>query len=316
MVRDGTVSGDMRGDRVYHDNVTFAQGTSGTGIQITYGSKIWYVDKGKSTGVTGDGMTWAKAFLTITEAIAKAGNDDVIFIGYGVYDEAATIAITQHGLRIFGPNPTGRTFGGAGLISTTSADDLMTINANRVEIAGLAFWCETNAKSGIVFGETYDPWHCFIHDCFFGYSGMDGNGGEYGLKINETNDCSDTVIERCTFHGLCTAGIALKATRSTIQDCVFQVYPATAGIAYSQVGGANPDGICLNNYFIGWGATGGTNACTGIEFGSAINPGRMLVARNIITNCDTNITASTVDVGASANQADESATTYLGVDAS
>ena len=306
----------MTGDRSYTGRNTFYQGASGAGIQLTYGSSIWYVDKGKSTGVTGDGTTWDKAFLTITEAVAKAGNDDVIFIGYGVYDEVATIAITQHGLRIIGTNPTGRTFGGCGLISTTGADDLMTINANRVEVMGLAFWCETNAKSGIVFGESYDPWHCHIHDCFFGYSGMDGNGGEYGIKLNETNDCSDTVIERCTFHGLCTAGVAVKATRSTIQDCVFQVYPATAGIAYSQVGGANPDGICINNYFIGWGATGGTNACTGIEFGSAINAGRMLVAKNIITNCDTLVTSASVDVGFVQNHSYESATSYLGVDGS
>ena len=66
---------------------------------------------------------------------------------------------------------------------------------------------------------------------------------------------------------------------------------------------------------IGWGATGATNLCTGIEFGSAINPGRMMVIGNVITNCDTLITAASVAVGASTNTTDESAATFLGIDA-
>ncbi len=311
MVRDGTVSGDMYGDRNYLGRINFSQGTSGLGLPITYGSSIWYVDKGKSTGVTGDGTTWDKAFLTITEAVAKAGDDDVIFIGYGTYAEAAKIAITQHGLRIIGINPT-RTFGGAGLITTEHLDDLMSVNANRVEITGLTFWCNTGGKNGIVFGESYDPWHCYVHNCYFGTSAQDGSGGEYGIKLNETNDCSDTVIENCTFHDFNTSAIVVKATRSRIENCIFQIYDGKTGIEYQQTAGANPDGVCLNNYMIGWGS--GSNGCTGIKFSNSINAGRMLVAKNIITNCETLVTANGCTEGFVANQSYESATTYLGID--
>ena len=309
MAKAGPVTGTYSGERTYTGRTTFAQGASGSDVQITMGSSIWYVDKGKSTGVTGGGTTWDDAFLTITEAVAAAGNDDVIYIGYGTYAEAATIAITQHGLRIIGINPT-RTFGGVALITTTCADDLMTINANRVEVTGLTFFCNTNAKSGIVFGETYDPWHCYVHNCYFGYSGQDGAGGEYGIKLNETNDCSDTIIENCTFHDLCTAGIVVKATRSRIENCIFQIYTGKIGIHYEQTGHANPDGVCLRNYMIGWGS-----GCTGIEIDNSINAGRLMIADNKICNCTTvAITTDKAQVGIVQNQAPENATTYLGID--
>jgi len=313
MVGQGIVSGNMTGDRTYSGRQTFAQGASGAGIQVTYGSNIWYVDGGKSTAVTGDGTTWDKAFLTITEAVAKAGNDDIIFIAYAVYAEAAKVAITQHGLRLIGVNPT-RTFGGAGLITTNHSDDLMSVNANRVEITGLTFWCNTGGKNGIVFGETYDPWHCYVHNCYFGTSAQDGSGGEYGIKLNETNDCSDTTIENCTFHDFNTAGIVIKATRSRVENCIFQIYNGKIGIDYQQSGSVNPEGICLNNNMVGWGA--GSNGCTGIQVAGAVTAGRILIARNVIANCETNVTGTTVDAGFCQNWADESAATYLGVDAS
>ncbi len=61
MGRDGPISGNYTGERNYTGRNTFFQGASGAGIQITMDSNIWYVDKGKTTGVTGGGTTWDDA---------------------------------------------------------------------------------------------------------------------------------------------------------------------------------------------------------------------------------------------------------------
>ena len=129
MGRDGTISGTYTGNRNYLGRVSFAQGVSGAGVQVVKDSQIWYVDKNKtSPAASGDGLTWDGAFLTVTEAVDAAGDYDVIFIGHGVYSEAATLAITQTGLKIFGAGSSGFIWGPTSLKSDTAANHLITID--------------------------------------------------------------------------------------------------------------------------------------------------------------------------------------------
>jgi len=313
MVRDGTVSGDMYGDRIYHDRVSFAQGAAGAGLQVIKDSQVWYVDGLKtSPAASGDGLTWDKAFLTLTEAVAAAGDYDVIFVGPGYYSEAATINIDQHGLKIFGTG-NGAQWGPCGFGSATSTDHILTINANRVEIAGLAFWCLTDGKDGIRIGTTYDSWNTWIHDCAFG-TGVGGNTlGEYGIKVNETEDCANTLIENNYFNYLSTAAIVVNATRCTIRNNI--IWSSAIGIDCQLTADTRANCAILDNYLVGRGTE--VSGDIGIKLNATeATDGTILIANNIITNFSTNITNAKSVLSQVNNETAADASTYLQVDAS
>ena len=313
MGRQGIVSGDYYGDRIYHDRVSFAQGAAGAGLQVIKDSQVWYVDGLKtSPAASGDGLTWDKAFLTLTEAVAAAGDYDVIFVGPGYYSEAATINIDQHGLKIFGTG-NGAQWGPCGFGSATSTDHILTINANRVEIAGLAFWCLTDGKDGIRIGTTYDSWNTWIHDCAFG-TGVGGNTlGEYGIKVNETEDCANTLIENNYFHYMSTAAIVVNATRCTIRNNI--IWSSAIGIDCELTADTRANCAILDNYLVGRGTE--VTGDIGIKLNATeATDGTILIANNIITNFSTNITAAKSVLSQVNNETAADATSYLQVDAS
>lgn len=282
----GEISGDVKGAKTFKGPCTFYQGVSGSGVQVVKDSKIWYVDKNKtSPAASGDGLTWDTAFLTVTEAIDAAGDYDVIFIGQGVYSEADTLTITQAGLKIFGAGSSGYIWGPTSLKSDVCEDHIIKVEANGVEIAGLDFIAEENGKDAIRLATTASIYKTHIHDCHFGAS-----TGEYGIYIGDTYDAVDTHIDRCEFKDCVTAGIRLNGTRCKVTNCLFFVPASGVGIIYVPDTTDRPNSAILDNYFIG-----SNSSDTGIEITNSPTAGTYLFARNIVANCNTTITGKSTN---------------------
>jgi len=296
--------------------------TGGAPVKMNSQENTWYVDKGKSSGVSGNGTTWDEAFITVAEAIGTAsvtgaaGDFDTILIAQGIYDEASfPLLVTQAGLRIFGAGTTGYNWGPCALKSTSSADTIMKVDANGVEIAGVDFNLYTNAKSGILLGTTKSIYKTHIHDCFFGCASGGNAEGECGIAIGctvagaqGTYDAVDTHVERCGFHYLATAGIAAYGTRTKITDCIF--LSNSTGISFLATGANRAYHMAFNNYIIGRSGAG-----PGIKIASTEpTDGTLLIANNIVTNFTTNITTGKSIKGIVNNQTYADASTYLQVD--
>ena len=316
MTSFGVISGDVIGPAQFKGGpVSFAQGAAGIGgVQVVKDSQIWYVDKNKTNPASsGDGLSWDNAFLTLTEAVAAAGAYDIIYMGRGYYTEAATITIssTQRGLKIFGP-----TSGGVptsnGLSSATSADDILIINADDVEIAGITFWCLTNGKNGIDIGADYDGYSNWIHDCCFLTGNADNDLGEYGIKVNNTDDCVGTLIENNLFYFMSTAGIVVGATRVTIRNNM--IWSNSIGIdATAHTGGTHSGLAIYGNKLIGR-QSGST---VGISLASTEpTDGHIFIADNVVTNFNTDITTGKAIASIMNNQTYADAATYKQVDTS
>ena len=307
----GNITKQVKGNLKFLGQATFAQGVSGAGPQVVKDSQIWYVDKNKTApAASGDGLSWEGAFLTLTEAVAAAGAYDTIYMGRGYYQEAATITIssTQRGLKIFGPT-TGGVPTSNGLSSATSGDDILIIDADDVEIAGITFWCLTNGKSGIIVGNDYDGYNNWIHDCCFLTGNAGNNLGEYGIKADNTDDCVGLLIENNYLYFMSTAGIAVHATRATIRNNV--VWSNSIGIDVQNTAGSRAGCTVIDNYLIGR-ESGST---VGIQLAET-SEGYVFVANNIITNFNTNITANMCENSIVNNQTAADATSYKQVDAS
>ncbi len=306
MVGQGIVSGIMTGNRKYTGRNTFYQGISGAGLQVVKDSQVWYVDKNKtSPAISGDGLTWDTAFLTITEAVAAAGDYDVIFIGHGVYSEAATVNITQLGLKIFGAGTSGYIWGPTSMKSNTAADHMLSINANEVEIAGLDFIANTTSKNAIQMGSTATTYKVHIHDCHFGGGGTTN----IGINCSLVQDTVDMHVERCEFYNHSTAGFVLSGTRTKVTDCLFFVPAAGIGLDIRDTGLGRPDKLIDGNKIIGSNSTD-----TGIKLPAGdITAGAILISNNIVTNCSTNITLNISEEGLVNNQLSAGGTGYLQV---
>jgi len=139
----------------------------------------WYVSKSGSDGNTGE--TPDKAFLTITKAVARAGEeglDATIIVGRGQYKEDAVIELTSlhHGLRLvaeaIGPNKALtrteiRQYGNA------TAECISINGAHNVEVAGFRLTpaCVTagvtTSYNAISVAQTANTYGTYIHDNYF-----------------------------------------------------------------------------------------------------------------------------------------------------
>ena len=170
MVRDGTVSGDMYGKRVYHDQCTFSQGLIG----VPNGGSIWYVDSSKST--TSDGKTWDTPFLTITEAVAAASAGDFILLK-GTFTEEVAVSTASLTFIGAGPTPNDNVW-----MQAAADDDLVTLTAGNCRFYNIRFRIPTAGGRGIVMsGADYTV----IEDCLFqGRSGSTHAVTEDGTNNN------------------------------------------------------------------------------------------------------------------------------------
>lgn len=290
----GNVTRKVFGNLDFRGHLNASQGIAGVSDRVVKGSTIWYVDKNKTAPASsGDGKSWNTAFLTITEAVDAAGDYDIIHIGHGVYSEAATVDITQTGLKIFGAGTSGFIWGPTSMKSDTAADHMLTINSNEVEIAGLDFITNTTSKNAIQMSSTTTTYKVHIHDCHFGGGGTTN----IGINCSLVQDTVDMHIERCEFYNYSTAAIVLSGSRTKITDCLFFVPAAAIGIDIRDEGATRQDKLIAGNMIIGSNSTD-----TGIKLpGTEPTDGTILVYNNCVTNCSTNITAGKADAGNVAN---------------
>lgn len=256
MGKQGVVTGLYTGNRKYSGRCTFYQGISGAGLQVIKDSQVWYVDKGKTgPAVSGDGLTWDKAFLTMTEATNAAGDYDVIFIAPGFYTEAAEIVITQVGLKIFGLNSSGKTRGPCAMKTPSTAGPMLTIavDANDVEIAGMGF-IATSDHEAIVFGAGLGyVWRPHIHHCgFFGDDVGTYAVGVYGATTTPAAgafpDCAEAVVEDCHFYAWATACTCVYGTRTLVRNNAMFIPDSGNGII---LGTGRPFGEVSGNKILG-----------------------------------------------------------------
>ncbi len=273
---------------------------------VTEGS-VWFVDRQKATSTTGNGSSWIEAFLTITEAINVAGDNDIIYIAAGTgtannYTETNTITITQDNLKLIGANVS-HGFRTTNLRDTTCLDDIITIKAHGVEIRNLSFYSTTNAKAAIAIGVDADAtsYHgIYIHDCYF-YA----TSGEYAIMTFTAPDAPDLRIEDCKIQNFQTAGIKLHATRGTVRGCYITVPNNKVGIAFTDRGAIER---IEENIIIG-----GSTGDTGITL-SGDNRGNFVVAHNTLLNLNTSMTQDVGDEGCCWNYLFANGTTPTVVD--
>jgi len=289
MVGQGIVSGVFPGNRKFTGRCDFYQGISGAGLQVVKDSQVWYVDKYKtSPAISGDGLTWDTAFLTIAEAITAAGAYDTILIGAGTYAEKLTI--TQYGLKMFGAMASSgdQSFTTISAILASAAPCLTITTKGKQEIAGINFQ-QAGAKAAVQLGESGGSgiYSIHIHDCRF-----DGTGvGLYGVSnyaASNPEDCPDLVVENCQFREFVTAAIYANSTRDVYRNNLIWVRAAGIGIDYVPTTGDRPDGLIENNRIVGSNSTD-----TGIKITGTPTAGTYFIVRNIIANCNTLLTSKT-----------------------
>jgi len=293
MPKEGTVSGDYYGNRTFHDRINFAQGAVGASFNfIKKDTQIWYVDSGKTApAVSGDGLTWDHAFMTLAEAVTAAGDYDTILIAPNSIQtiDPAGIEINNEGLRIIGALPTPSSQVAA--IKCTGTAPVFRILVNRFEIANLcisqrgAYACIQIGSATV--GAVYET---YIHDCNFdGYSTC-----TYGIEGYLTTDCVQLVIENNYFQSHATAAIRCSGTKTTVRGNTIIVPVDTIGIMAVDAGGDRAYSIYADNYL-----SGIANASTGgIVFTGTPTAGTLILTRNYL--CGTWNTTIT-DVGGGCN---------------
>ncbi len=290
MVGQGITTGEMTGDRHYTGNVSFAQGTSGAGFNfVKKGTQIWHVDSGKQNpAASGNGLTWEGAFLTLQEAVTAAGDYDTILVAHNSIETIAAtgIAITQDGLRIFGPNGSpGRQ---SAAFKSTGTAPMFVITGDRVEIAGLHF-SQRGAYICIQVGSASDGgvYQTWIHHC-----NLEGYGtATYGVSgYAQTADTVHLVVEDCHFQGFATAAIHSNGTGDSYKRNVIKVNSNTIGIDVKKTGGTRGEGVIADNLI--YGVAGGSTV--GIKLAGNITAGLFIIANNLLSGSfDTTITQST-----------------------
>jgi len=286
----GEVSGKITGSKKFLGPVSFAQGAAGIGVQVIKDSQIWYVDSGKtSPAVSGDGLTWDAAFLTIAEALTAAGENDVIYIAPGDYEISAALAITSshHGLTIIGPNRSCNDY--KCLIYSDAAMNLFDVDANNVTIIGVGLSAAGGNGHGIAIAGTTASYKLHIENCR-----LDGWGNTgYAIKCDDTQDQPDLTVINCLMRSWATGGIYHNATRGMYKGNTIWVDASAIGINCVQTGGNRPDTLVADNRIIG-----SNSGDTGIKI-AATEPtdGTLMVVNNDVTNCATLITQDKSDAG-------------------
>ncbi len=305
MVKDGNLSNDYYGNRVFHDQITFAQGASGASFSfVKKDTQIWYVDSGKtSPAVSGDGLTWKTAFVTLAEGVAAAGDYDTILVAPNSIETIATggISITQTGLKILGSNGSEMRQAAALKIAAGTAP-MFIIEADRVEIAGFNLSCRIaypcisigNVATGVGTA-VYSTW--IHHNNFDGYGASTfgiAMGGAGGFGVATQCDAVNLVIENNYFAAHVTAAVVVSGTRMSVLNNRFNVPVDTIGVSVVETGSNRGYWTVNGNEF-----TGIANASTtAIKFAGNTTSGQGMVMNNLVVGSwDTTITNNSGDIG-------------------
>jgi len=246
----------------------------------------WYVN-GDVAG-TGDGTTWDKAFKTFAEAVAAIGDDDVIFLAPGSYNEGVTHTITEDNVKIIGVGSgrgvaTEPTLASYVSGSDEGDEDILYLEGDNIEVSGIRFLMG-NGYWGIRAGETTNATNLWVHDCYF-YSGAQGGGKgvEMGRRDGTNGNAISFLTENNTFFK-CGTGINLDGSRAQVKNNTFLAYGQTSvQITCPQSGSQRNSNVITDNKFIVLRANDGEK---GIYFSGASSPtdGTMLVDGNQFIN--------------------------------
>ena len=232
---------------------------------------------------------------TITAAVAAADDFDTIWVYPGVWQEAATIDITQDSLKLlaadFGPGHAKKNthLRQYGQVNTP----VITVDgAHNVEIAGFRIspydGGGTSINSGICVAETTWTHAIYIHDNYFYAYNAAAEGIELGTAGGAGTEATDAVIQNNYFQwgGSGSAAAAQiqmhDAPRCEILNNKFDV-SGTHGLAIHYTNLATThyksSWIC-DNYFCN---SDGHAGCTGIDSGSS-EAGRLFMSGNQFVN--------------------------------
>lgn len=268
MVRDGTVSGDMYGERIYHDPVTFSQGFSGPNGE----GSVWYVD-GTHGATGGNGKSWRSAFSTIQAAVTAAGPGDTIYVTAQditdftgdptSYTESIIIPAATSNLSIIGISR-GRTQGGLPQIKvgTVTTTPILTIRAPGCLIANLGFNGAGCTGGGILLDDDYATKSAFgtsIIGCHFkNCVGTTATNAATGGAIMWTaaGNAWQVLIKGNRFYKN-VGDVVLKGTSNTapqdvvIEDNIFSGPAASVDCNLYLSGGSGMNGVIIKDNIFG-----------------------------------------------------------------
>jgi len=196
---------------------------------------VWHVDSGLSA--SGQGTTWATAFITIAEAVAAslaAGGvyDTILVKGNETaetsdYSESVTVTAAQVGLRIIGVGNSPE-----GVMWTVGAADgtILTVAAKDFYVSGFRFR-PNGATTGKAIDLAVTALGSTIENCIF------RSTTETALQGIYLDSTADVTVRDCIFTSLATAiyGDVLTKTiyRMRILNNLFDDKVDTAGINIS-----------------------------------------------------------------------------------
>jgi len=266
MVRDGTVSGDMYGERIYHDSVTFSQGV---GYPNGEGN-VWYVD-GTNGTTGGNGKSWGNAWSTIQLAVTAASAGDTIFVTAKAltdftgdptsYAETIIIPNATSNLSIIGVSR-GKTQGGLPQVKIgTGSTVMLTIRAPGCLIANMGFNGAGSTGGGILLDDDYATKAAFgtsIINCHFKNCKRHATDGTKGGAINWTSagNAWQVLISGNTFYR-CITDICLIGTSNTapqdviIENNTFSNSPASTDVNIYSGGSGFSGGLVIRNNVFG-----------------------------------------------------------------
>ena len=230
-------------------------------------NKVWYVDGSQITGVSGDGTTWDEAFLTITEAMAVVGENDIVYVAAKEitdytgdptsYAETVIIPYAAAGMALIGVYR-GQTQGGLPQIKIGSGSTaLLTVRAPGCLIANIGFNGASSTGGGILLDDDYAAKAAFgttIEGCHFKNCVVTTKTAASGGAIYTTsagNAWQVTIRNNYFYKNECD--IVLVGTSSTrpqnwiISDNVFSGPAASVNCNLYLAGGSGINGVIIDN---------------------------------------------------------------------
>ena len=199
----------------------------------------WFVDSRVTGGISGNGLSWGAAKLTLAEAVAAALADDTILVAAGHVEATITTALT---FAVAGVSVYGYGQGERRPKFTFTGNVDVNLDASGITLSNLVFESGIDAQTIII---DVNAANCVIEDCAFyegtsiqWVTGVDINGGA-------SNACDNTVVRRCRFQSIAAGadnaiGIDAVADGVIVEGCYIDGDFADAGLH-------NPTGNVLTN---------------------------------------------------------------------
>jgi len=266
MTSFGPVTGDVIGDVQFSNGtVTFENGNNFIGD----GGQVWHVDASRAAAVSGNGKSWADAYITVQEAVTAASAHDIILIAPKLitdttgdpasYEENITIPLATNNLSLIGVSR-GRTQGGLPQLKdgATTTQHILRIRAPGCFIANLGFNGAGNTGGGILLDDDYSTKSAFgttIVNCHFknckGTTATDARTGA-AIQWPSAGNAWQVLIKGNKFYkNVCD--ILLPGTTNTVpQDVVIEdnIFSGPGGSVDCNLylaGGSGMNGVTIRN---------------------------------------------------------------------